>query len=195
MKISFRCRPACRSYTTVSLSILFVVIPAHSQGAGNPFASVPASRRSLLKKRLTAYTEAFRDKDWGALYDLVPDLDKIPMVSGKEKVSKDTFIREVQGSYDGQRLVKFTPVRTEAGLMGFDVYGCAEIPYGNQKLKRIAAVRAVWEHDNWYFTTWADADPPEPCPNLSNPAWKPQLPLRLDGPMSQLSCDLYTCEL
>jgi hypothetical protein len=131
----------------------------------------------------------------GTLYDLVADLDKIPVENGKDKVSKDAFIRDIQGTSDGQRLVKFTPVRTEAGLMGFDIYGCAEIPYGNQTLKRIAAVRAVREHDNWYFTNWAYADPPEPCAHLSNAAWKPQLPLRLDGPMSQLTCDLYTCEL
>jgi hypothetical protein len=195
MKISFTCCPTWRSYSTVLLSMLLVVTPVHSQSSGNPFAFVPASQRSLLKKRLTAYTEAFRNKDWGTLYDLVPDLDKIPVENGKGKVSKDAFIRDVQDSYDGQRLAKFTPVRTEAGLMGFDIYGCAEIPYGNQKLKRIAAVRAVWEHDNWYFTTWACADPPEPCSSLSNPAWKPQLPLRLDGPMDQLTCDLFTCEL
>jgi hypothetical protein len=195
MNISFRGCLTCRSYSTALLSILIVVAPVHAQSAGNPFALVPARQRSLLKKRLTAYTEAFRTKDWGTLYGLVPDLDKIPVENGKDKVSKDAFIRDMQGSSDWQRLVKFRPVRTEAGFMGFDVYGCAEIPYGNQKLKRIAAVRAVWEHDNWYFTTWAYAYSPEPCSNLSNPAWKPELPLRLDGPMSQLTCDLFTCEL
>ncbi len=195
MKINFTFCPTCWSYSTVLLSILLVVTPLHSQGAINPFASVPASHRSLLKKRLTAYTEAFRSKDWAALYGLVSDQNKISVEDGKDKVNKDMFVRDMQGTGDLQRLSKLTPIRTEISILGYDIYGCAEIPYGNQKLTRIAAVRAVWEHDNWYFTTWAYADPPEPCSNLSNPAWKPQLPLRLDGPMSQLTCDLYTCEL
>jgi hypothetical protein len=195
MKITFTCRPTCRSSGSVLLSILLIMTAVHSQNAGTALAPAPASQRSLLTRRLIAYTEAFRKKDWATLYDLVADLDKIPVENGKDKVSEDAFIRDMQGTYDGQRLVKFTPVRTEAGLMGFDIYGCAEIPYGNQKLKRIAAVRAVWEHDNWYFTNWAYADPPEPCSHLSNAEWKPQFPLRVDGPMSQLTYDLYTCEL
>jgi hypothetical protein len=176
------------------VSLIIVVLSAVAAGA-TPFAPVPASRRPLLKKRLIAYTEAFRKKDWAALYDLVSDQDKISVEGGKDKVSGEAFVRDMQGTYDSQRLIKLTPMRTEMTVFGYDVYGCAEIPDGNQKLKRIAAVRAVWEHDNWYFTNWAYADPPESCSHLSKAAWRPQLPLRLDEPMSQLTCDLYTCEL
>ncbi|MGA8437639.1 MAG: hypothetical protein WB762_30695 [Candidatus Sulfotelmatobacter sp.] len=195
MKFSITCHSTCRGSGMVLSFVLLCVTTVHSRGAGTALAAVPVSERPLLTKRLIAYTEAFRKKDWAALYDLVADRDKIPVEDGKDKVSKDTFIRDMQGTYDGQRLMKFTPVRTEVGLMGFDIYGCAEIPYGNQKLERIAAVRAVRERDNWYFANWAYAEGPEPCSHLSNPAWKPQLPLRLDEPMSQVTCELYTCEI
>jgi hypothetical protein len=195
MKFRVTGRPVCRSSGMVLVSILLIVTAVHPLGAGTAFAPVSASRRPLLTKRLIAYTEAFRKKDWAALYDLVSDQDKISVEDGKDKVSREAFVRDMQGTSDLQRLIKLTPMRTEMSVFGYDVYGCAEIPDGNQKLKRIAAVRAVWEHDNWYFTNWAYADPPEPCSHLSKAAWKPQLPLRLDEPMSQLTCDLYTCEL
>jgi hypothetical protein len=198
------------SSAMVWLSIFLIVIAVDSQAAKTPFAPVPKNQRALLKKRLTAYTEAFRKKDWSALYDLVPEWNK-SSVDGKVKLDKGRFVRDMQDTADAERLIKFTPVRTEiaewlknlkllpgqkespAGLL--DIYGCVEIPDGNQTLKRIGAVRAVWEHDNWYFTTWASAYPSEPCSHLSNPAWKPQSPLELDDPMPQLFCEIYTCEV
>jgi hypothetical protein len=211
----------CPCSGMVLLSILLIVTAAHSQTERTPFAPVPANQRASLKKRLNAYTEAFRKKDWAVLYGLVSDTNKVSVQDPKVRVDKDTFVRDMQDTADWQRLLKFTPVRTEIpdwlNLIQlrtetpdqvkstpvreeipdwlFDIYGCVEIPDGNQTLKRIGAVRAVWEHDNWYFTNWESAGPFEPCSHLSNPAWKPQLPLRLDNPMSQLTCDLYTCEL
>jgi hypothetical protein len=106
----------------------------------------------------------------------------------------------MQGTYDLQRLQRFTPIRTEAISVGavalyFDIYGCGKIPYGNEKLHRVAAVRAVREHSNWFFTNWDYADPPELCCHLSDPARKPKIPLRLDGPRLQVSCGLHTCTL
>lgn len=209
------------SAAMVLLPTLLIVTAVHSQAAGTPLAPVPKNQRALLKKRLIAYTEAFRKKDWPALYDLVSDTDKLSMEDGKVKVDEDTFVRDMQETGDGERLIKFTPVRTEIpdwikslplipapteipdrpkskpARMEMprllDVYGCAEIPDGNQTLKRIAAVRAVWEHDNWHFTTWAPAYPSEPCSHLANPAWKPQAPLRLDDPMPGMFCEVYTC--
>ncbi len=212
-----------RSWRMVLLSILLSVTGVDSQAAKTPLAPVPKNQRALLKKRLIAYTEAFRKKDWSALYDLVSDTDKLSMEDGKVKVDKDTFVRVMQETADGERLIKFTPVRTEIpdwikslplipapteipdGRKSkpartemprlLDVYGCAEIPDGNRALKRIGAVRAVWEHDNWYFATWEPAYPSEPCSHLSTPVWKPQSPLRLDDPMPQMFCEVYTCEI
>jgi hypothetical protein len=195
----------------VWLSIFLIVSAVDSQAAGTAFAPVPKNQRALLKKRLTAYTEAFRKKDWSALYDLVSDTDKLSVRDPNVKLDRDRFARDMQDTADSERLIKFTPIRTEIAewlknlklLTGqkessaslLDIYGCVEIPDENQTLKRIGAVRAVWEHDNWYFTTWALAEPPEPCSHLSNPAWKPQSPLRLDEPMPQLFCVVYTCEI
>ena len=177
-------------------SLVLLIPPAiHAQDTKSALSPVPAGQRSALAQRLVVYTAAFRTKNWDVLYDLVSDDSKIGP-DGKVKVYKRTFVREMQGTYDLQRLRKFTPVRTEAIMTGeYDIYGCGEIPYGTQKLERIAAVRAVREHDDWFFVNWDYADPPEGCSHLADPAWKPRVPLRLDGPMSQVSCDLFTCTL
>jgi hypothetical protein len=177
------------------LSALLIVTPLYSQITKTSLAPVPAGQRSVLAKRLILYTDAFRTKDWPALYDLVSDQNKVGGLDDKVKVSKRTFIRDMHGTYDLRRLIKFTPVRTEVGPLGFDIYGCGEIPYGNEKLHRVSAVRAVRQHGNWFFANWDYADPPEPCSHLSDPAWKPQFPLKLDSPMSQVSCELFTCTL
>jgi hypothetical protein len=177
-------------------SLVFLVSPAiPAQATKSALAPVPVSQRPALSQRLVAYTEAFRTKNWEALYDLVSDENKNGL-DGKLKVSKSTFVRDMQGTYDLQRLRKFTPVRTEALMVGeYDIYGCGEIPYGNEKLERIAAVRAVLERGGWHFVIWDYAEPPEECSHLADPAWKPQLPMKLDGPMSQVTCELFTCEL
>jgi hypothetical protein len=55
----------------------------------------------------------------------------------------------MQNSFEMQHLLKLTPARTESGFFGYDVYGCGEIPGRGGS---IAAIRAVWEHGNWFFT-------------------------------------------
>ena len=183
-----------RAEAICALLALLIATPLYSQVTKIPLAPVPAGQRPALAKRLTLYTNAFRTKDWAALYDLVSDGNKTDF-NGKVKVTKRIFVRDMHGSYDLQRLIKFAPVRTEADPLGFDVYGCGEIPYGNEKLERVAAVRAVREHGNWFFANWDYVDPPEPCSHLSDPAWKPKIPLKLDTPMLQVSCELFTCTL
>jgi hypothetical protein len=145
---------------------------------------------------LRAYTEAFRKQDWDALYDLVSDNSKNGL-DGRLKVTRKRFVSDMQGTYDLRRLIRFTPVRTEAApLFEYDIYGCGEIPYGDQKLERVAAVRATMgQRGEWVFVDWDYAEPPTPCSNLSDPNWKPSLPLKLDGPMSQVSCEIFTCTL
>jgi hypothetical protein len=175
--------------------MLLVLSAVHAQSAKSPFDPVPADQRPALAQRLRAYTEAFRTKDWAGLYDLVSPDSKIGM-DGKLKVTKRVFVRDIQGTYDLQRLIKFVPDRTETGGPGdFSIYGCGKLPYGNKQIERIAAVHAVREEGDWLFSNWDYPDPPEPCSRLSDPAWKPSRSLRLDGPMSQVSCELFTCTL
>jgi hypothetical protein len=176
-------------------SLMLLISPAiHAQDAKSALSPVPTSQQAALAQRLKAYTEAFRAKDWASLYDLVSDENKIGF-DNKLKVHKRTFVRDMQGTYDLQRLIRFAPVRTENdGTGNFDIYGCGELPYGNQKIERIAVVRAVREHGDWFFTNWDYPEPPTPCSQLSDPNWKARN-LRLGEPMSQVSCELNTCTL
>jgi len=178
-------------------ALLAVVIAstAFSQTAKDPLAAVPKNQRLALTGRLNAYTTAFRKRDWASLYDLVSDENKISF--NKLKVTRRVFIRDMQGTYDLQRLIKFQPIRTDvAGAVAFNIFGCGELPYGEETIERIAAVRAVREHGTWYFTNWDYPDPPEPCSHLSDPAWKPAHYMQqLDESMLQLSCDLNSCTL
>lgn len=190
----------------VLLAIVFETTVVAEQPR-TPFVPVPTDQRAALTQRLIAYTTAYRKKDWASLYDLVSDQDKIrfgkrAFSSGKMSfvkvtVSRRVFIRDMQGTYDLQRLIRFAPVRTDmAGAGAFNIYGCGELPYGDEKTERIAAVRAVREHGNWYFTNWDYPDPPEPCSHLSDPDWKPARYMqRLDESMSQVACELETCTL
>jgi hypothetical protein len=192
MKIGVPRYPTNSALGALVLFLFLAETIAYSQGVKTPFDPVPPSKRPLLAKRLSTYTYSFRNKQWGALYGLVSDHDKISVLDGKMKVDEPTFISAMQTTYDVRRLLKLTPVRTESGLFGYDIYGCGEAPGRGES---IMAVRAVWEHSNWFFTDWAYTDPLEPCPRLSNPAWKPQIPLGLDGPMMELVCLLNECTL
>jgi hypothetical protein len=57
--------------------LLFAIATGSSQDLKTPFAPVPVGQRLALTNRLTAYTTAFRKKDWASLYDLVSDENKI----------------------------------------------------------------------------------------------------------------------
>lgn len=186
IKIGVQRYPANSAFGAIVLFLFLTATIVRSQGVKTPFDPVPASQRALLAKRLNAYTKSFRNQHWGTLYGLVSDANK--------KVGKRTFIHAMQNSYEMRHLLKFTPVRTESRGLGYDVYGCGELP---ERDERVSAVRAVWEHGNWFFTEWnCTNDPWEPCSRFSDPAWKPpQPPLSLDGPMQELVCYLSTCEL
>lgn len=176
------------------LSVLLLVASAYSQDANTPFDPVPVGQRNDLAIRLTDYTDAFRRKDWGSLYDLAAAVNK--RLRDGSRMSKETFARQMNAGFDSYRLLKFMPIRTKLNAAGqFDVYGCGEFPSGDKKTERIAvAVRAVRENDVWCFTAWDYFDPRQPCSNLSDPAWKPSPYLRLDY-LPELVCDLNTCVL
>lgn len=178
-----------------SLLAIAIATSVFSQIAKAPLAAVPKDQRLTLTKRLSAYTAAFRKEDWAGLYDLVSDENKINF--NKLKVTRRVFVRDMQGTSDLQWLIKFIPVRTETVSPGiFNIYGCGHLPGGDEDIERIAAVRAVREHGDWYFNNWDYPDPPEPCSHLSDPFWKPSHYMQLlDEPMLQVSCELVTCTL
>ncbi len=172
------------------LSALLVTPFVKAKEEQTPFVPVPVDQRSGLEKRLIDFANAFRSKDWIALYSLASDRNKI-LPDGK-RLELGRFIRDMAGDYDARRLLKFTPVRTESYPAGlFDIYGCGAFP--GQPAPVVVVVRAVREHDDWFFTTWASPDPRQACSTLSDPAWKPARNLEL-GFLPALVCDVNLCE-
>jgi len=178
----------------VVLSAILIAAAAYSQDANGPFGPVPPAQRKELAKRLIEYTDAFRGRNWDSLYDLAADVNK--KRSDGRRMSRKTFSQLMNDGFDSYRLLKFTPIRTEMTSAGqFDVYGCGEFPSGEKKPERVAvAVRAVREHDTWFFTTWDYFDPRQPCSNLSDPAWKPSHHLRLEY-LPEVVCVIGVCTL
>jgi hypothetical protein len=178
----------------VALSVLLIATAAYSQDTKTPFSSVPVDQRKALAKRLIDYTNAFRAKDWKSLYNLVSEVNR--PVSNGSRPGKKMFARAMEDGDDWDRLLKFTPIRTEMASAGqFDVYGCGEFPSGEKDPERVAvAVRAVREHGRWFFTAWDYFDPREPCSNVSDPAWRPShySSLRLSF-LPELACLVNVC--
>ena len=195
-------------------SLVLLICPAiHAQSSKSALSRVPASQRAALTRRLVAYTEAFRTKNWNALYDLVSEENKHR--SDGAVLDRDTFVKDMQ-YLNSARLAKFTPVRaavtTPFALLdipitpvgkanrnrfgSFVIYGCGEIARGNDgPERRIAAVIALLDGGVWSFTKWTYTEAFEGCSQLSDPTWNPDSFLRLDGPMEELFCEVYTCEL
>jgi hypothetical protein len=178
----------------VLLSAILIAAPSYSQDAKTPFDPVPADERNELANRLSDYTDAFRGKNWNSFYDLAADVNK-RLIDGRH-MSRKTFGRLMKDDSDWYRLLKFTPIRTEATPAGqFDVYGCGEFPSGDKKPERVAVgVRPVREHGAWFFTTWDYFDPRQLCSNLSDPAWKPSHHLSLEY-LPEVVCVIGVCTL
>jgi hypothetical protein len=199
-------------------SLMLLISPAiYARDAKPALSPVPASQQAALTRRLKTYTEAFRTKNWGALYDLVSDQNK--RRNDGTILDREIFVRDMQYP-NSARLEKFTPVRaavTTAFVTAFAdidipitpvrkadrnrfgsfvIYGCGEIAHGDDgPERRMAAVIALLDSGVWSFTKWTYTDSFEGCSQLSDPAWNPDHFLRLDGPMDELFCEVYTCEL
>jgi len=178
----------------VALSVLLIAVAAYSQDTKTPFSPVPVVQRRTLAKRLIHYTDAFRSKDWYSLYDLVSGVNRTHF--GGSHLDRKIFARAMEDGDDWDRLLKFTPIRTEVASSGpFDVYGCGEFPSGEKDPERVAvAVRAVRENGRWFFTAWDYFDPREPCSSVSEPAWRPlhYSSLRLSF-LPELACLVNVC--
>lgn len=105
------------SVGSLVLLLFLVVTIVYSQAVHSPFGPVPEDKRPLLAERLQAYTTNFHDGNWGTLYGLVSDADKIRL-DGKTMVSKDTFIQAMQRTHEMRHLLKLVPARTEARHLG-----------------------------------------------------------------------------
>jgi len=195
-------------------SHMLLLSPAiYAQSSKSALSPIPTGQRPALTLRLKAYTETFRTKNWNALYDLVSYQNKSHYDG--TIVDRETFVQDMQYP-NSARLEKFTPVRARAMMPfavidipimpvrkadrnrfgSFVVYGCGEIAHGTDRPeRRIAAVIALLDNGVWSFTKWTHTESFEGCSQLSDPAWNPDYFLRLDGPMDELFCELYTCEL
>jgi hypothetical protein len=152
----------------------------------DPFWRVPAERRAELAKRLEAYVQENRTRNWDKLYDLVSD-------TGKGQVTRRTFIARMNSAHgnafaNSPGLLEFRADRTEQAERGeWDIYGCAKAQREGRMYNGIAVAHAVFEHAGWFFTGWSFTEfPNEPCNVLSDPKWKPENPIGWDQPMEEL---------
>ena len=84
-----------RGASSLAISVFLVSAPVYSQNAKSPFASVSTGQCKELAMRLAAFTDAFRKKDWDALYDLVADTNKTR--NDGKRLGRKTFAREMEG--------------------------------------------------------------------------------------------------
>jgi hypothetical protein len=166
---------------------------AGAQTTLEPFAAAPAAQRSALGERLDAFVEAYGRFEWGTLYDLISDAGRRGI---SEKLFDHAMFEGDNANTWSYHLYAFRPVRTSKVREDvYNVFGCVSVTHNKTSEEHIGAVRAVFEHNNWFFTNWIFADPMQPCSQLSAPDWKPVNPVQLEEPMSPLTCYVNLCTL
>ena len=85
-----------------ALILIFPCAPLRSQSAKAALAPIPVAQRATLRARLSAYTEPFRKKDWGALYNLVSENRKNGL-DGSLRVTRKKCVYDMQNTYDLRR--------------------------------------------------------------------------------------------
>ena len=186
-----------RPASLLVLATLLIAARCYSRNQDAPFGPVPVEQRKDLARRLKDFTNAFRENDWNALYDLASDVNKIRWDG--QPLTKTRFVRDMERQVkhgdDWYRLLKFTPVQTEKASEGqYNVYGCGEYPHYGKKERTLVTVRAIREHNSWFFTAW-DPNVGEPCSSLSDPAWRPPAHPELDFLCPAIMCDVRQCTL
>ena len=170
----------------LTVAVLLAGGAALAGSSNEPLGAVPLGRREALRDRLALYVKANRARNWSKLYGLVSD-------KGRGGVSRETFVtsmREAHGnsfaSYPD--LLEFLPDRATArGEGAYDIYGCGKGRREGVIYNGIAVARAVFEHNDWFFTGWRFTEfPNEPCQDLAGPSWKPETPLGMDRQMEEL---------
>jgi len=168
---------------TVALFVSYSLVLATNT---DPFSNIPADRREALSKRITAYVEEYRARNWKKLYGFVSDV-------GKGGASQKVFVAAMQVSHgrnfaQDPDLQDFKPDRTKNNADGYDIYGCGKAQREGSTYKGIAVVHGVFEHNDWYFTGWSFTEfPNEPCKALSDPKWEPENEMGWNSPMEELT--------
>jgi|SRR5580704_1300251 hypothetical protein len=174
--------------TAVAVTILSLLISSMSLAGGvsEPFSSIPAEQREALAKRLRTYVEAYRDRKWGKLYDLISD-------TGKGGADRKTFAAAMTAEHGKNfaqmpDLLEFKPDRTEKSDEGFDIYGCGKAQREGMTFNGIVVMHAVRERDDWSFTGWTFTEfPNEPCKALADPRWQPGNRMKWNRPMEEVA--------
>lgn len=163
----------------LSSSLLFSAI-------NDPFSNIPADRRESLSKRINAYAEAYRARNWERLYAFVSDV-------GKRGANQRLFVAAMQASHgksfaQDPDLQEFKPGRSKSNEDGYDIYGCGKAEREGRTYKGIAVLHAVFEHNDWFFTGWSFTEfPNEPCKALADPKWEPENEMGWNRPMEELA--------
>jgi hypothetical protein len=179
--------------TLLSTLLLGVTIAASAQTTSEPFAPVPPVQRAALGERLDSFVDAYRRFEWFTVYDLVSS-------AGRRAISEKTFEHAMferdDASVSSYHLYAFRPVRTmQARENVYNVFGCLATTRNKTSEEHIGAIRAVFEHNNWFFTNWVLADPMQACTQLSAPDWKLVNSSQLEEPMGPLTCYVNLCTL
>jgi hypothetical protein len=151
-----------------------------------PFSKMPIEQRDAITKRLHAYVEAYRDRKWGELYNLVSS-------TGRGGVTQEVFVAAMTSEHGTDfaqmpDLLEFRPELTEKDDKGeFDIYGCAKARREGMMFNGIAVSHAVFENNEWFFTGWSFTEfPNEPCKVLSGPKWQPENRMEWSKPMEEV---------
>jgi hypothetical protein len=155
-------------------------------GGTEALSNIPAEQRDALAKRVVTYVEAYRDRKWDRLYDLISD-------TGKGGADRKTFAAAMAAEHGKSfaqmpDLLEFNPDRTGKNDDGFDIYGCGKAQREGMKFSGIAVMHAVREHDDWSFTGWTFTEfPNEPCKALADSKWRPRNPMTWNRPMDEVA--------
>jgi hypothetical protein len=169
-----------------ALALVLGVLPVNGQSERPPLPNLPQATQKPPASRVSKYVNAYRTRDWKALYDLVSEV-------GKGGVDRQRFITAMKAKHGtGEsagmpNLLAFTPDRSEKDAGGVDIYGCAKAKREGEVYTGIGVIHAVYEHDDWFFSGWSfTAFPNQPCKLLSDPTWKPSGPMEWNQPMEEI---------
>ncbi len=156
----------------MSLGVAALLALPLAAGTRNPapagwLAPVPASGRASLLSALHRLMFAEARQDWGAVYNLRPQLDR-------ETETEAQFTRRWK-EISPDPVLDFEPLRTDPSNFAnesenervFDVMGCALVERDGAKSGQEGSISAHLDGDAWYLDgvhlLTDDTDQPEPC--------------------------------
>jgi hypothetical protein len=87
------------------LVLMLAISSAYAQSGKEAFSKLPADQQQSLTRRLSQYVNAYRTRNWKALYNLVSD-------TGKNGVNQQAFIAAMKAK-PLRQLRGYTPLRFE----------------------------------------------------------------------------------